>query len=241
MSDEISDERLSAFLDDALPPQERAALEQALQTDAAARARLEALRQADEAVRAAYAAPDLDTPSPRLAALVRDAAIAPQDRLFAAQRMADRWRVPIAAGIALVVGAAGGLIAAPRGGALDPAAVPAGGALHAMLEQAPSGAERALDGAGVFRASSSFRIGDGRYCREVEVQFGASASAGVACRQDDRWRFEVLTAAATAPSGGYETVGDDAAAVLDAALSRLDAQAPLDAEAEAALIARDWR
>jgi anti-sigma factor RsiW len=253
-----SDEELSAFLDQALEPARGSQLTAALATDAGLRERLEALRQANEAARLAFDAV-LDEPVPdRFRAVIAAAASAPADAapvIDLAARRSRRaalpmdWRIPLAASVALALGWAGG--AATRGPGdvghqlvrADATVVDAANPLFRLLNETPSATEAQFGAAGdVFKPVLSFAAADGRFCREFELASEQAVAVGVACREAQEWRVEILLAADDRPdaTGGYVQASGFNEGALDAALDALGAADALGPEEEAALIAQGF-
>jgi hypothetical protein len=97
--------------------------------------------------------------------------------------------------------------------------------------------EQARDAA--VRIGLSFRDKGGSYCRTFALQRGHSL-AGLACRENEGWRVQVLAQADHPPGGGAEPA---ASAMPPAVLSAVEAEisgAPLDAAAEAAARQSKW-
>lgn len=112
-------------------------------------------------------------------------------------------------------------------------ALVASGALALGLESRLA-ANQASDDAPL-RILTSFRRGDGDYCRV----FDNSATAGIACKDDDRWILERTMASGAGTRGAYRQAGS-AEAELMAAAQDMAQGAPLDAEGEARAKARGW-
>ncbi len=260
-----SDEQVSAYLDGALESDLVAAFEADLAQEAALRDRLEAMRQTDVALRDAFAAP-LSEPVPdRFRALFEDAAPPPVvvDAVvvdLAARRAQSRslshdWRVPLAASIALIVGLAGGM--SVNGGRAadhtilraDATAIDAANPLHGLLNDTPSAQRVTLAADDTFTPVLSFTAADGRYCREFELISEEAVAVGVACRDTEAWRLEVLLAADDRPASGdgpasgqgYVQASGFNVAALDAVAASLGAGDALGPQAEAEAIAGEWR
>ncbi len=246
----ISDERLSAYLDGELPPEEAAEIEAALARAPELAARLDRLRQADElAARALHAIDERPLP-PAVEALLTARPEAPLLRpLF--WRQAAR-PLALAASIALLIGFAAGYLAAAQFGASAPvfaiAEASLGEIAHTqplfpVLETTPSGTRRALAGLDLEATPTlSFRAKDGRYCREMLVTGRDLARRGIFCRSTaGTWQALALVAAPGADATAYAPAADTGAALLDRSISDLVAGAPLDAAAERQLIEKGWR
>lgn len=235
----VSDEALTAYADGELEPAAAALVRDAVAADPALARRLAALRATREAARAAFADVAREpVPAALLAAvLAADAASAPPPPRAA---NAPAWRMAaIAAAVALVVGGVGGVLLAPGPGRiaapLDPLA-PAGPALARALDGAASGEAVAFAG-GTVRLLASYPTEAG-LCRAFAVE-GQAAASGIACREDGAWRTRIVVARPASREGFVPASGDDP--LVRELLDRLGAAAPLDAAAERAAIAREWR
>lgn len=242
------DEALSALLDGTLSSEAAAALTARLEREPELAARLEAMERASRAVRDAYRGV-VDEPLPdRVLELLR-APHSSGDRIVPLQprhrRTAQRWFPhALAAGIALAVGFGLGFGLSQRGGDSGPAALLAaagavspGSPLHDLLESAPSGVPRALDGGARAEARLTFRAENGDWCRELAVTTGAASSAALACRRSGAWRVELLGVEA---AGGelYRPAGGDSP-FREAVGGLMDGE-PLEPDAERALLASGW-
>lgn len=251
------DERLSAYLDDMLPVEERAALERRLAAEPALAARLRALARADVAVRQAYA-PAIEEPLPQsvLALLERErgdataAAAAPPVVDLAARREARVRRVgaapaALAAGIALVVGVVAGIAVAPRPSApgvelsASGGLVPRAAMLHGALERTPSGTEHALGGGAVVTPVLSFRTAEGGICRQFAIRAEPALAEGVACREEGGWRVAAFAAGPAEDARGFRLAAGGAS-LIDDAVDAAIAGEPLSADAEAELLEAGW-
>jgi hypothetical protein len=89
------------------------------------------------------------------------------------------------------------------------------------------------------RLATSFVAQDGRYCRSFTLP--RDTMAGLACRDGERWRLEVLAKTEAAPDSAYRTAASPLPpAVLQAMDARI-AGAPLDAAAEQQALQRRWQ
>ena len=230
---DLNDELLGAYLDDELGEETRAQVEAELSADGGARVRLERLRAADAAVRAAF-------PLQPVAA-VRALEPAPHE-IPVLMKVGYRRRA-----IAMTALAAGvcGLVLGPllRDAWFDGPVAPvttglADVRLAAVLEREPSGSVIKA-GDRELRVTFSFRAADGRACRQYASYDAASGGEGVACHGDAGWQIVAWDATAGAPSSTYRMA--DAGAAMDAAIERLGGGAALDAQAEQALRDAHWR
>ncbi len=244
---EITDEMLMAYTDGELSAAEAAAVERAMAQDEALATKAAIFADSRSAVKRAYAAPpavsaDLEARVRAMAAADAASRQAPTPQsnvidLASRRRVVPFWQLPVAAAVALAVGAgsiwfmgangggSGGLQVA---GLSDPAIV---GALGTVA----SGQRVALGDGAAFAAIATFRDGDGALCREFEhARQGGKTVVAVACQTPTSWdvRFAIAAAASTtdgyAPASSLET--------LDAYLSATGAGAPLSAVDEAVLL-----
>lgn len=226
---ELNDEVLSAYVDGELDAQTRAAVASLAAGNPAVRRRIEELREADVALRAAF---PLEPASADDVARVRNSAIVAFPRQ--APKAKPAW--PAFAATAVAAALAGFVVATPvmttmaARTAADPLAV--AGGLGAALDAQASGST--VDGA---RIVMTMKTADGRVCREFKRADGPNTQHGVACRANAGWTLVALTETATTPDG-YATAGGDAA--IDSVLDHMGAVA-LDANEEAALRQRGWR
>lgn len=244
MTGDVRDERLNAYIDGELQGDDLALLEQQLAADSALRTRVEQLRSVDRTLAAAFSHPDLATVPSRFQAILN---APPADNVVTLfPRKAAAWQLPIAAGLALAIGVAGGFLTGRSADTQTPSVIAAlaegvgpRDSLHRLLSATPS-ADRRTQGNVVFEPVLTFEAADGRFCREFEITAGAEAAVGVACKSGEEWRLEVLTASAAIDGSGYAPVsGPDA--LIDGAMERLGAKPPLSPEAEAALMQKGWR
>ena len=245
----VSEEVLMAYVDGELDPQARAAVERAMVADPDIASRIARHRSLRSALRSAYA-PVLDEPVPeRLITAARTAPTesprSPVAPLRAARPANARpWTVRewTAMAASLVIGAVVSALVlrsfntAPvseRGGRLIASGLLAG-ALSAQLASKPS--PGAPVGIGLTFLSKS-----GDYCRTFTLR-GSSPLAGLACRDREAWRIEVLARSAPPTPGGgpYRPAASPIPqAVLQTAAAEMVGE-PLDARAEAAALARGW-
>jgi hypothetical protein len=122
------------------------------------------------------------------------------DTVVPLRRPSPAWRpAALAASVALIVGAVGGIVAslslrAPEGAAPSLALLDAPG-IGDALDSLPAGS-RGLAGDGEVEIISSFLTDDGAFCREFEFDRAAGGRiVSVACRDDAAWtaRFAMVT------------------------------------------------
>jgi hypothetical protein len=150
---------------------------------------------------------------------------------------ARRWprlALPLAASFLVMAGGLAGYLAGSAGRP-DAGIALAGfsrGGIDAALSQAASGGEISLAD-GKLRVIASYKLGDGRLCREYTLTRAAEPGwDAVDCRDGGRWRTEFLAAKAP-PTAGYAPASGDASA--DAFLSARGAE-PLSPEEEGKLL-----
>ena len=247
----ISEETLMAFADGELDSLERARIEAAIAADPALAARVEAHRAlrpsvdaADEEVRDEPAPDNLlnmitNAAPPRTAELM-DLAHLRQSR--SPGRWAAGWAQWGAMAACFVLGF---LVAAPlqlgssdlvRARGLNLLAH--GRLAHALTERLASDPQNVRS---PVRIGASYLSRSGAYCRTFTAE-SRGAVAGVACRDDGRWR--VTTAVfSKAPPGAepFRTAGPQQPQAVTDAVAADIVGAPLDARAETAARAAGWR
>lgn len=242
----IDDERLMAYADGALPPEEAAEVERLIAEDAGLAARVALFSDSRAVVKRALGAPPPVSDS--LVASVRALADADAARrqapgasaqvidLAARRRTVPFWQLPLAASVAMAVGVVGGWIGKPERAGPDGLAVATvvEEALVEALGSVRSGESRKIADEVMFTAVSSFRDGDGRLCREFKQdRDGRDSVVAVACRADATWSVRLAVASA-AGDGGYAPASS--LDTLDAWLSSVEAGAPLSDDEETAAL-----
>jgi anti-sigma-K factor RskA len=88
----------------------------------------------------------------------------------------------------------------------------------------------------------SFRSKSGNYCRTFQLR-EATALAGLACREENKWRVEILARADASLAGNpeYRPAGSALPSSVILAVNETIAGDPLDANAEADARKRQWR
>ncbi len=228
----ISDEQLMALVDGECSPEERAAIEATIAADAELSRRYAAQRAVRDRLRGCFDAV-LEEP-------------VPQRLLDAASR--GRFRrfrlVPLAAAASLVAGMILGPFLFKLSGATPQIAfregrMTADGALAQALsqnlaaDQSPSAP---------LRVGVSFVSKTGQYCRTFVDRREHGSIAGLACRDADSWRLNVLESvpARQADRGTYSQAATSMSqSVLQASEALMDGE-PLDAAGEATARAHGW-
>ncbi len=238
---------LSAYLDDALDGDSKAAFETRLTNEPALSEMLSALRGTDDTLRAAYDSPvhepvpqrflDLLEAGPAASNIVAVAAhrdIQP----VAANDNPKRWRwiggaVAACAAIALIV-----TTQIPRSGA-DVGDMTA---FNTALDKTPSLQMASLGGGKSLTPQLSFASRDGGYCRQFSINDAKASQDGLACRDSAGWKVKALVAgsAVSAETGGFATASGASNPTIDKAIAALRTGDPLDGATEQLMINNGW-
>lgn len=237
MSMHWTEDDIAAWVDGELEPEAARRIGAIVVSDPEARVAAQRVEATNRALRAAFA----DTLAAPVPAALTAAVLAEPGKVAMLTRPARRvvWGpAALAASVALAVGVGLGALVPGSGGPAGVAVAvgPAGPLVAAALEGSPGGAEAP----GGLRPLASFRIADGRICREFET---AEAAVGLACRGEAGWTVALMAAPPepAAARGGYVTAGAVFADAVGAALDALDAGPALSPDEEAAAIAAGWR
>lgn len=250
----ISNEMLSAYIDGELPAAEMDAVRNAIATDELLAARLRQFERVDRMISGFGAAID-EQPLP--AAILRRLGTAGAAEPAAAPVVALRprpvreWRfaMGLAAGLVFAL-----TVVLQFGGGSDvgdtlaeiavTGPVAATNPLHHALEAVASDQSYVPAEEPGLRITPvlSFVTTRDAVCREFQVDAGAQAARGVACRSDGGWEtLRVAAAGADAGGDAYTTASAAPDADFDAFVDSLLQDAPLAAAAEARLMDRGWR
>lgn len=227
----IAFEKLMAYADGELSGAERDAVEAAIARDPALAAQVEAQRALKARLARAFAPIAAEPPPQRLVDAVR---AKPQAEIvdLSARRKA---RAVVAQFAALAACFAAGLfvgVAALRGSG------PIGVERGALIARGELAEALTIQLASEARADADIRIGltfaaqDGALCRT----FSSAAAEGIACRDGETWRLDLL--AAPARQGEYRMASSPL--VLEAVSARIKGE-PLDAAGERAARDAGWR
>ncbi|MEM1075924.1 MAG: zf-HC2 domain-containing protein [Pseudomonadota bacterium] len=236
-------DRLAAFVDGEMSPEEAAEVVMHLADHPEDQAYVDELMAANQALAQAFDAP-LHEPIPAkirdtILGVVLDETVVPFRR-----RPVAKAALALAASVALAVvilpelrdGSSDTLLA------LGPVAEDT--ALDLALENLPSGVPEALESGQEIMILATLPVPDG-FCREVEVidEDADQLHFGIGCLGETGWTVEVTLSEPLSSSGaedGFVTASDAEVQSLQPFLDRLGAGLPLNAEAEADAIAHGW-
>lgn len=234
-------ELLSQYLDDALAPDDRAALHALLESSPQAREQLRRMQQTDHQLKRAFDA-CLRTPVPSrfedlLAAPQATEREAPPSAL---PRSAANWpRFAIAAAVSGMAVAAWLTLNMPSNEttAIDSAhlqGVLNTAAPHEPLTDANSG-ER-------LTVIATYIASDGRPCREFELVRAEGQTSGLACLRPHtgHWEVEATMLSQSGTSGGAYAPAAGGLDVIAEALDRIGAKGPVSPETDAQLRENGW-
>jgi hypothetical protein len=242
----FSDETLMAYADDELDAQTRAAVEAAMAADPEIARRVAQHKDLRGKLRLAFDKV-LDEPVPdRLVATARSLpAVRREGNVIPLRRKsAPAWSWPQWGSIAasLVIGVIVGQLVMRSSGvgpvtARNGQLLASGALAHALSGQLAGDQPQAA----LVQIGVSFRAKSGGFCRTF-VLHDASALAGMACRDKDAWRVQVL-AQSEKQAGSTDGYRQASSAMPKSVLQAVDDQIegePLDAQGEAAARSKDW-
>ncbi|KUR71250.1 hypothetical protein AQZ52_11330 [Novosphingobium fuchskuhlense] len=221
------DERLAAWLDGALPPEEAEAFAAALERDPALAARAGEWAANDRALAGALFANERPIDDDLIARMgLATTPVAANDN---PRRGRFGW---LAAGSAVAASLAAALVFTLRPAApVDD--------LSGALERTASLGNAKLANGRTITPLLTVRAADGRWCRE----YREDEDTALACRTGSgRWTIEARAHAGAAPDAGAIAVAGGAdPAPLEGAYQRLKASDPVSAADEKALIGKGWQ
>ncbi|WP_297793444.1 hypothetical protein [uncultured Marinobacter sp.] len=236
----ITDETLSAFLDNELNGAEMEAVRDQLAEDPALADRLAELASVDAELQAHYGSID-DHPVP--ASVIRMLEVESPESAAPAEDnvvMFPWWRrVRGHTGKAIAAAVIAG-VALTQWLTLPSDRGPAWPAVVDILNHQPSGEVYQLDSETTLTPRLTFRSLAGEWCRQFRLDMEASASEQIACRRDGgSWeRVAQVEAEPAAAPGTYQTASGGS--VLDQTLDQMMADVPIGPAAERALIQHEW-
>jgi hypothetical protein len=221
------EERLAAWLDGALQPDEAEAFAAEVAADPELAETAQAWRANDQDIAAAFtgAQRPIDEDLLKRLGLMPAPMVAANDNPRGPML---RW---LAAGSALAASLAAAVVLNLGGpGAGDP--------LSDALDRTASLASAQLGDGRTITPTLTVRAADGRWCRE----FREGADLALACRKDGRWNVEARTPGAGAADTNAIAVASGAdAAGLEAAYGRLKPSDPLSPADERAVLESKWK
>jgi Putative zinc-finger len=252
-------ERLGAFVDGELSPEEAAEVVMHLADHPGDQAYVDELFAANGLLQAAFGGPITEpVPAAILQTISGVEGTSPSDnRVVAFPAARSTWRLPVVGGLALAAafGALAvvltdtiaplvpGLPQSPDAGlALGP--IPQDTVLSGVLERAPAGSPETLQDGREAMVLASLALSDGRMCRELEVidTVEGRIDYALACRASSGWVIEAAVAEtpqAQDEADGFVAASGDGATDLTAMIGAADVTV-LDARMEQDAIARGW-
>ena len=235
----VTDEKLSAYIDGELPPEETRSLDVQISEDAELAERVRKLRAINDAL-ISVTSDVLDAPLPEhIVNLIQSDAEEQSSNVVQFQRSGQKswFESPLAVAAAALFGLVlGGFFTlGPDMGErseIYAGVVDSKSALHRALETFPS-----LSAESEFVPALTFRARNGDVCREIE----SSDSRALACRSSDRWTVLAVTyKEQKKSSSAYTTASADTSIVFDVLAQEMMQGAPLSADEERALIDQNW-
>ena len=242
---EFTDQHLSAYIDGELSEELTRALREALEHDADLSARFRALEQANQTFLSAHGDIE-DEPIPQFLLDTIDEAGPIAEEKGTVVQMPSRpksfraWMMPLAACLVLAIGVGIGARLGLNTSPVAKDAILAGPVaprsnLHQVLETVQSG--QVQDG---LTAVLSFTSVDGGFCREILSE----TTRSVACRAPDQAQWTVLASVAQETESldkVYVPASADPAHAIEQVVDQLIVGIPLSADAEAKLLAGEWK
>lgn len=233
----LSDDTLSAFLDQELTEAEMAAVREAIARDPAIADRLAELAMVDTRLQARYRAIDEQPMPEAVTALLGQTPVAAAgaDNVIPLTRWRRAWtHAGRAIAAAVVAGVALGLwLSQPESGS-----EPAWTDIAEVLEHRAGGQAHPVGADVQVTPRLTFRSVDGDWCRQYRVRWPDQSAEQIACRADGQWR-RIAQAQVPVDNGEYRaaTGGNP----LDQTLDQIMAGSPLTREQEQALLVGGWK
>lgn len=240
----ITDEMLSAYLDNELSGQDRERVQTGLRDDAALAERLAQLAHINTLVGKQSALIDaLPLPASVMAMLntAESGKVIEMSRFRRTQQHVIklvREHAALAASLALLAGVAGTqlLPLSDNGNSADNANT----AYFAALDTAPSGQRVMIDADSSLTARFSFIDTESRYCRQYLAQNTQTSSENIACRVGGDWTLAAsIESTVTGTGGQYQTASGPM--LLDDVLDSMMPGAALTLADEQAAIEKQWQ
>lgn len=241
----ITDEMLSAYLDNELSAADRIAVQNGLRDDPAVAARLAQLTRVNTLVgRQAALIDTVAMPAAVMAMLQTKPAassnvVAMSGFRRVQQRLLQQMRehAALAASLALLAGFAGGQLL-PFTGEVQ-LTDDTGSAAFTALETLPSGQTLTIDGDTRLTARFSFVDPQARYCRQYVIENSQGSSENLACRGQSGWVPVASVYSNSSATGQYQTASGPA--MLDTLLDTMMQGPALSQAAEQNAISRHWQ
>lgn len=233
-------DRLAAFVDGELTPEEAAEVVRHLAAHPQDQALVDDLMAANLALQRAFSAPLAEPVPPAILAAIQGTTVVPFRR-----RGVPIWVAGLGAALAAVAAALAVVAilpaAAPAPGGLAVGPVAPGSALDRVLTASATGAELALPDGSRLSVLASLPA-EGGFCREVERLAPGVSEVALACTQGQGWTVDVVLAEGVIPTpDGFAPAGAEASGALGPWLDRRGAGQVLSPQAEAEALARGWR
>lgn len=255
----VTDEELMAYVDGELPAHEAQRIAAVVSADPSLGARVDAEKRLRAMLRG-HLDPVTDEPVPEELTLLIAAAAADQTERemtdaaqphtegvvdlaaarakrnlgahLAHKAWSGQWRLGTAIAASLVLGLVIGTQLSGGGDVVDrEGRLVASGSLAKDLDTRLASSQE-----GDLRIVTSFQRKDGDYCRV----YAASASSGIACKEEGRWILERTVGGQSAQAGEYRQAGSAQQDLMAAAQDMAEGE-PLSAAQEGAAVERGWK
>lgn len=243
---QMDKDRLAAFVDGELSPEEAAAVVLHLADHSEDQAYVDDLFAAYEALQQAFSAPLHDPVPEGIHAAIIGAAAAPNVvALQSRSRKAMAFGgLAIAASVALAALFVPGRLSGPSPAGLALGPLLASDPLVAVLDSRASGDALQLADGRETMVVATFEMPDGRYCREFEMIDRAAGRIDIAlgCRSSIGWSVEAVIAevVSAGTDQGFVPAGGAEIDALTQYIERSGTPLVLDTAAEAAVIGQGW-
>ena len=230
----MTPERLAAFVDGELTPEEAAQVVLHLADHPDDQALVDEMVAANLALQRAFGAPMAEPVPPAILATLGMGQV-----VILRRRAVPLWGALLGAGLAAAAAVVAMLPGDGVGLGVGPVAE--GTALHQVLTARASGDATALADGSTLAVLASMPA-TGGWCREVERLGEGISEVALACTEGAGWRVEVVLAEGLAPTpDGFVPASGEAAAALTPWLDRRGAGAVLTPDQERAALAAGWR
>ena len=233
MNNENDIQLLSQYIDGELPAADTQALRKRLLAEPGLRAEYDALRAADEQLKAHFDQAGAAEVPARVSQL-----------LATPDSNGEGRRAGFGLAIAASILAASGLLLVPQTGQIAGESDGANALAQALESSASraSGRDELADGR-QFRAVLSFPGADGNWCREYMIADGDSNQHGVACRENGEWQTRVQAPDLLPQDNAadaYRPAGANNAQIIGEYIDNNASGIPLSLKQESQLIQSNW-